>query len=549
MNRNVLFFILLFTTSFFASLTTVQAGEGQGIAYYKAGFPLVAKPLLISEIETDPSTRAETCFYLGNIYFKDNQTDSAAYYFNKGLVADPLNALNSVGLSMLKIKSNAQAADLDFTTLIKQKQYKKDVDVYVAIANAYLFNGVLDQAVLYQEKAKAIKTKYAPVYVLLGDIELAKKNVGNACSNYDMAIYYDDKCKEAYIKYARAYKSVNTPLAIEKLNVLKSKEPSFLLVDKELADIYYTTNEFSKARDLYANYLKSGNSNVQDLTQYALILFLNGEFAKSLEVDSIGLINAPRNPALNRLAMYNNVDLKQTEKALKSADLFFNKTDDPKFTYLDYRYYGQALRDSKQIDLAIPQFEKALQIDSTKIDLWQDISDMFSDKANYKDAIATYTKYMNLLADEKKTPDVMMKLGKMHYGYGTEPSSDAATKKSSLQMADSIFGQIASKEPTNYRGNFWRARANSALDPETTLGLAKPYYEQTAALVEPKAEADPRYNSVLVECYRYLGYYYFVKKDNANSLLYWNKILAIDANNTQAKDAIEGINKVMKAKK
>ena len=31
-------------------------------------------------------------------------------------------------------------------------------------------------------------------------------------------ILYDENCKECYVKYARAYKNVNTTLAIEKLN-------------------------------------------------------------------------------------------------------------------------------------------------------------------------------------------------------------------------------------------------------------------------------------------------------------------------------------------
>ena len=38
--------------------------------------------------------------------------------------------------------------------------------------------------------------------------------------------------------------------------------------------------------------------------------------------------------------------------------------------------------------------------------------------------------------------------------------------------------------------NFWRARTNSALDPETSQGLAKPYYEGVAALLTGKN--DPR---------------------------------------------------------
>jgi tetratricopeptide (TPR) repeat protein len=547
MNRNFLFLVFLLSISTLCVSAATSPSDGQGIAYYRAGFPVVAKPLLISEIETNASSRAEACFNLGNIYFSDNQLDSAAFYFNKGLVADPLNSLNSIGLTMLKIKADVKAAELEFINILKLKQNKKNVDIYLAIANAYLFNGVLDNAVIYQEKAKNIKTKYAPVYVVLGDIELAKKNIGEACRNYEQAIYFDDKCKEAYIKYARAYKNVNTPLAIEKLEALKSKEPSFLLVDRELADIYYSTNNFSKAAELYANYLKSGNSNVTDLTKYAFTLFLGGEFAKSLEVTNLGLAKSPRNPAFNRLAMYNNVDLKKPAEALAAANLFFNKTDNPEFTYLDYRYYGQALRDSNKIDLAIPQFENALQIDSTKTDLWKDISDMYSTKSDYVKSISAYSKYLNSLPEEKKTPDAIMTLGKQYYGLGNDAKiTDAAIKKNALVKADSLFAIIALKEPTGYRGNFWRARTNSALDPETSLGLAKPFYEQTATLVE--AKADVKFNQVLVECYSYLGYYYLLQKDNSQSMNYWTKILAIDPTNTTAKKASEGITKAMKGK-
>ena len=239
--------------------------------------------------------------------------------------------------------------------------------------------------------------------------------------------------------------------------------------------------------------------------------------------------------------------MKKTAEALVAAKLFFNNTENPEFTYMDYRYYGQALRDSNKIDLAIPQFEKALQIDSTKTDLWKDISDMYSEKANYIKSIEAYSKYVNSLTQEKKTTDIMMNLGKQYYGLGNDAkTTDAAIKKSALLKADSIFATIAQKEPTGYRGNFWRARTNSALDPETSLGLAKPFYEQTAALAESKADA--KFNQVLVECYSYLGYYYLLQKDNSQSMFYWNKILAIDPANPTAKKASEGIKKALKGK-
>ena len=92
--------------------------------------------------------------------------------------------------------------------------------------------------------------------------------------------------------------------------------------------------------------------------------------------------------------------------------------------------------------------------------------------------------------------------------------------------------------PDNYLGYFWRARANSLLDPETTVGLAKPYYESALAILEDKPDAG---KSLLVECNSYLGYYYFVKNEFTESKVYWNKILEIDPSNDTARKALEGI--------
>jgi len=544
MKRNFLFLIL---TLFAVNLSVFSALEDQGLAYYKAGFPLVAKPLLISEYSTDQSTRQITCFYLGNIYFSENKLDSAEIYFKKGLVDKDDNVLNSIGLAMLKIKTNPKEAETEIQTVLKLKSAKKNPDSYIAASNAYLVNGLVDQAVIYQDKAKDIKTKYAPLAILMGDIELAKKNTGNACSNYELAILYDPNCKEAYVKYARAYKNVNTSLAIDMLNRLKVKEPTFLLVDKELADIYYMNNEFDKAAALYDSYLKSGNINAQDLIKYAMTLFFNHDFPKSLQIANDGLKKEPRNPAFNRLAMYNNTDLKQYDDAIKSADRLFNQSDKPDFNYLDYRYYGQALNQTKQYDLAIEQYKKAIESDSSHVELWKDISEMYDKKGDSDKSIASYLKYENSLPEDKKTGDDVIALGKLYYTLGSKDSIDVTVKKNALVKADSIFAIVAKMEPTGYRGNFWRARVNSLLDPETTKGLAKPFYELTATLIESKA--DPKYNTVLLECYRYLGFYFLVKTEYTTSNIYWNKILAVDPNNATALKGIEGIKRATKSKK
>jgi len=167
--------------------------------------------------------------------------------------------------------------------------------------------------------------------------------------------------------------------------------------------------------------------------------------------------------------------------------------------------------------------------------------------------VSIYQKYYASLDKEKQTPDLQFQFGRLYYGAGTQPDSLAITveeRKQALMSADSTFHAIAEAAPDSYLGNFWRARANSALDPETTQGLAKPFYEEVAALLESKN--DPHYNSALVECYSYLGYYYLLAIENpalkaeakANkdkSIEYWSKILAIDPANATAKRALDGI--------
>ena len=105
--------------------------------------------------------------------------------------------------------------------------------------------------------------------------------------------------------------------------------------------------------------------------------------------------------------------------------------------------------------------------------------------------------------------------------------------------ADSIFGDFSIRYPEHYMGYFWRARVNAILDPETETGLAKPYYEKVAEILEKTNNAERK--KEMIEAYQYLGYYYYLKEDKSNSLIYFNKIIAIDPNNTVATEAIKGI--------
>lgn len=95
------------------------------------------------------------------------------------------------------------------------------------------------------------------MYLLAGDIALAKREIGPACQAYEQAIYFEPQCAEAYFQYARVYKMPNPQLAIEKLKELKNIYPDDLAVDKELADIYYVHNRLKEAIGEYALFIDS----------------------------------------------------------------------------------------------------------------------------------------------------------------------------------------------------------------------------------------------------------------------------------------------------
>lgn len=537
-------FKVLFILFFATIIATANASEG--VLYYKSGFSEIAKNIFLQDLKS-ASNKAEICYYLGNIYFVDSKVDSAAYYFNEGTKADPLNSLNAIGTIMLTLKQMPpKVADATLNKILKLKPNKKNIAIPIAVSYAYFYTNNTAKALEYQNRARSVNSKHPDLYILKGDI-MAPTNLGDACANYETAILYNKNCKEAYVKYARVYKNMNSKLAIEKLLALKEISPDFALVDKELGDIYYATNDFDNAAKYYELYIKSGKTtNISDLVQYATTLFFNQKYSKSLEIAKLGLAKDAKNPAFNRLSMYNYVDLKETDNALKAADLFFNNSESANYNFNDYRYYGRALKEAKMFQLAAEKYKKAYSLDTTKVDLWKDVSDMYNEIDSFSNAISAYNKFLMSSPDKQNNGENLVNLGRLYYSYGNDSATSVVSKKEILQKGDSVFAIVATLEPDGYRANFWRARVNAALDPESTAGLAKPYYEKTVALIE--AKNDPRFNPILVECYSYLGYYMLVQKDNAGSIAYWNKILAINPNNATAKKAIAGIQAPKKKK-
>ena len=465
-----------------------------------------------------------------------------------GMVSAQTESDWKAGVNQVKemIKSNPEGA-WDLTEDLMKGKNKKNVDLILALTQVYLDANKTEEMTELIEKAKKADKKDPRISLLEGDIALAKKDVGTACQLYEQAIYFDPNCYEAYLKYARAYKSASPTMAIDKLNQLKQvagvPQDVLLQADKAMAEVYYSNNKFSDAAKAYESFIHTDVATESDIMSYAFALFMSHDFEASYEIASKGLQQNAESTGFNRLAMYNLIDLKRYEEAAKIADVFFNQLKDVNYSGLDYRYYGALLNATEDYAGAVTQFEKAYELDTASIELLQQISEAYNNSGNYDKGIETYKKYCDLLPAGEKTTENIFTLAGMYYEQGTDTTHVALEQRQiALQEADTLYAQVCELAPDSYAGYFYRGHTRSAMDPETTQGLAKPYYEKVVELL--LAKNDPRYNRVLITCYSYLGYYFMLQgkpEDYAVSKEYWNKILAIDPNNALAKTALKGI--------
>ena len=465
-----------------------------------------------------------------------------------GMVSAQTESDWKAGVSQVKemIKSNPEGA-WDLTEDLMKGKNKKNVDLILALAQVYLDADKTEEIDELLAKAKKADKKDPRIFLMEGDIALAKKDVGLACSSYEQAILFDPNCYEAYLKYARAYKSASPSMAIQKLTDLKNlagvPQDILLQADKAMAEVHYSNNKFADAAKAYENFIHTDVATESDILSYAFALFMSHDFEASYEIASKGLQKNAESTGFNRLAMYNLIDLKRYDEAKAIADVFFNQLKDVNYSGLDYRYYGALLNATQDYAGAITQFEKAYELDTSAVELLQQISEAYNNNGNYDKGIETYKRYCDALPAEEKTAENIFTLAGMYYDQGTDTVNVALEQRQiALQEADTLYAQVCELAPDSYTGYFYRGHTRSAMDPETTQGLAKPYYEKVVELV--LAKNDPRYNRVLITCYSYLGYYFMLQakpEDYAISKEYWNKILTIDPNNALAKTALKGI--------
>ena len=418
------------------------------------------------------------------------------------------------------------------------KANKKNAEVLLAMGRAYYEVKDTANAAKYANLALGRSKNYAKAYILLGDIAVMQDDGGKAAEWYQQAKYFDPKDPEGYFKYANILRGRSPEEAVSNLEDLRAQRPD-IAVDALAARIYYSSNKLEKAVECYDKVTDKSKLADEDITNYATGAWMLQQRDKSLEMAKYGLSKNARKAAWNRLAFYNLTDMNQTDEALKYADALFNASDSVKISGFDYTYYGTALKNAKQYEKAIEMFQNAANENKDNKEQLniarKNLADAYVAKEDYATGINYYNEYLSNI--EKPSAFDFAGLGTIYQKQAS--SLQGEEQVAALKNADAVYAKLAEVHPNQIDfSNFMRARINSTLDPETTEGLAKPFYEALATSLAANTNRDNTDNIRLVEAYRYLGYYYLVKNDKENADIYWNKVLEIDPENETAKQAL-----------
>ena len=542
-------FLLLSSLIFIGGMaaTALGASYTDGIEYFKAGQPERAK-IILERTFNDPATnKAEACYYLGEVYSKMNKNDSASYYYKMGLAADPTYVFNKIGEAKLLMKSNLKEAESMIKDALKEKMSKKNPAVYLAVAQAY-YQNLIPEYQKYLDKALDYDKKFAETYMFEGDILVDRQQYGDAAGYYEMAINFDPNCVPAYVKYSNIYFPINAQSAIQKLETLLQLAPNSALAQREMAEAYYKNGQYGKAVDAYGLYMSNPNHFDSDQARYGALLFFDKKYEESLDLINKVLESDPDNFVAKRLAMYDNYELKRYADGVAAAEKFMSSPNNPQFNSRDYLTYGYLLIKNDQPDKAVSVFEKAIAIEPTNLDLYKELSDAYRSAGDYVKSADAYNEYMKLDSANVRVQDYFILGGAYYQAAATAADSTDVEKAEKTRLylaADSLFKIVIERAPEDYRGHLWRARANAGLDPETTMGTAKPYYEAAMAILE-KDNNNPR---ALVECYKYLGHYNYLKEHENNvkgfpqTRFYWEKVLTVDPEAADIKGALEQLPK------
>ncbi len=519
---------LMLAISFFANAQTIDDGlKAIDNENYET-----ARRIFLNYTKSNPID-AMGWYFLGNDYCFLEKDDSARIAYTQGTTVNPKSPACFVGLGKTYLNENKIAdAQKYFDQAKNLVNMNKDINITIYLADAYIYseNPNAEEAIRLLKQAENISIKDFRLYSLMGDAYKILNKGGDAVTSYERSGELNPTNARPFARVgmiwnlARNYSQSKT--SFEKAI---SIDANFAPAYRDFAELYFNTGQYDKAKETFAKYLELADKN--DVTQYryAEFLFLTKDYAKCLEIINQLKARNPNNINMIRLGAYCSYETGDYTNGLIAIETFFSKADTKKILPSDYEYYGKLLLKAGNDSLGAFNIEKAVQLDSSKVDILGDVAKIYYDKKDYSKAAYYYD--FKIKKSSKPIIQDWFSLGRAYYF------------DSSYVLADTAFKHVTLISPAWPLGYLWRARSNLTMDKmdSTAQGFAVPFYQLVIEKGTIDSATSVKYVKELKEAYRYLGDYNTLKGNYNDALPFYDKYLLLDPDNGDVKKSIESI--------
>lgn len=458
-------------------------------------------PAALDAVRQAPASIADEPYYevaLGSALLNAGRKDSAAIYFDQALSQTKNKNAGILG-AVAQAHVDAKAGDANYAIELLNRAIKRDKH----------------NAALYTE---------------LGDAYMKLQNGSEAYKAYEEATKQDDQYAAAYHKLGNIFLSQkNTSLYLQNFNKAIAADPNYAPSIYKLYT-YYFYHDPAQALQYYNNYASKSDHTIQNEYDLADLLYLNKTYDQAIQ-KAQSIMNAEGEkvkPRLYKLMGYSYAGQKDTAQAISYMQQYFANEEDSNIIARDYETMAQLYNaSSAQTDSAIVYYQKAVELE--------------------KDSAALYNDYKTLADLSKSMKDYAGQAQWMKKYYtGNDQATNvdlfnwalAGYLAKDYQSADSVFGLYTAKYPEQAFGYYWRARANVAIDTAMTEGLAIPHYQKLVEVLQ-KDSANTNYKNWMTEAYAYMAAYEVnTKKDYAQAIGYFEKVLDVDPANESARKYI-----------